>query len=87
MLAGDFFVVDTVWLTQLYVLFGIGVKTRVVHLLGVARPPNGLRATQVARNLGADFEDKVASSNSWSGTGIPSYRLLSATFLPQPAHA
>jgi len=60
-LAVDFFVVDTVWLTQLYVLFGIEVKTRVAHLLGVSRHPGGAWATQVARNLVSDLEDKRRS--------------------------
>lgn len=52
----------TVWLTHLYVLFGIEVKTRVVHLLGVTKHPVGLWATQVARNLVVDLEDQGRSS-------------------------
>ena len=60
-LAVDFFVVDTVWLTQLYVLFAIEVKSRVVHLLGVTTHPDGAWATQVARNLVGNFEEKGRS--------------------------
>jgi putative transposase len=60
-LAVDFFVVDTVWLTQLYVLFAIEVNSRVVHLLGVTKHPEGAWATQVARNLVSDFEENGRS--------------------------
>jgi len=60
-LAVDFFVVDTVWLTQLYVLFAIEVKSRAVHVLGVTKHPDGTWATQVARNLVAGLEDKGRS--------------------------
>ena len=56
-LAVDFFVVDTVWLTQLYVLFAIELKNRAVHVLGVTKHPDGPWATQVARNLVSDLED------------------------------
>jgi len=40
-LAVDFFVVDTLWLTQPYVLFVIEVKSTAVHLLGVTKHPEG----------------------------------------------
>ena len=60
-LAVDFFTVDTVWLTQLYVLFAIEVESRLVHVLGVTKHPDGPWATQVARNLAADLEDKGRS--------------------------
>jgi len=57
-LAVDFFVVDMIWLTQLYVLFAIQVRTRAVHVLGVTKHPSGPWAAQVARNLVADLEDE-----------------------------
>jgi len=60
-LAVDFFVVDTVWLTQLYVLFAIEVKSRAVHVLGVTKHPDGAWATQVARKLVAGREDNGRS--------------------------
>ena len=60
-LAVDFFVVDTVWLSQVYVLFAIEVKSRAVHLLGVTKHPNGAWATQVARNFVVDLDDKERS--------------------------
>ena len=40
-LAVDFFVVDTVWLTQLCVLFWIEVGSRRVHLAGCTYSPSG----------------------------------------------
>ena len=60
-MAVDFFVVDTIWLSQLYVLWAIQVKSRAVQVLGVTKHPDGAWATQVARNLVADLEDKGRS--------------------------
>lgn len=49
--AMDFFTVETVWLRTLYVLFGIEVGSRRVHVLGATRNPNSAWVVQQARNL------------------------------------
>ena len=50
-MATDFFTVETVRLTTLYVLFVIELNTRQVRLAGVTRRPNGLWVVQRAREL------------------------------------
>jgi len=50
-LAVDFFTVETAWLRTLYVLFGIEVGSRRVHVMGVTGNPDSAWVTQQARNL------------------------------------
>jgi hypothetical protein len=56
-LATDFFVVDTVWLTRLYVLFFIEVGSRRVHLVGCTHSPTDAWVVQQARNLAWKLQD------------------------------
>ena len=59
-LATDFFVVDTIKFTQLYVLFVIELQSRIVHILGVTDHPTGSFVTQVARNLAGDLTEHAS---------------------------
>ena len=63
-MATDFFVVDTIKFTQLYVLFVIELQSRIVHILGVTDHPTGSLVTQVARNLAGDLAEQVSPLSS-----------------------
>jgi hypothetical protein len=60
-LATDFFVVDTIGLNQLCVLFMIELQSRIVHILGISAHPTGSFVTQVARNLAGDLTENGRS--------------------------
>ncbi len=51
LLAVDFFVVETVWLTSLHVLFFLEIGSRRVHLAGCTARPTAAWVAQQARNL------------------------------------
>jgi len=58
LLALDFFTVETVGLTRLYVLFVVEVQRRAVHLMGITAHPTGAWVVQQARNLGMDLDEQ-----------------------------
>jgi transposase InsO family protein len=59
LLATDFFTVETVGLTRLYVLFVVEVQRRAVHLVGITTHPTGGWVAQQARNLLMDLDEPV----------------------------
>jgi hypothetical protein len=58
LLATDFFTVETVGLTRLYVLFVVEVQPRHVHLLGITDHPTGAWVAHQARNLLLDLDER-----------------------------
>jgi putative transposase len=58
LLATDFFTVETVGLTRLYVLFVVEVQQRYVHLMGITSHPTGTWVAQQARNLLMDLDEQ-----------------------------
>jgi transposase InsO family protein len=58
-LACDFFTVETVGLTRMYVLFFIELERRLVWLGGVTAHPTGEWVTQQARNLAMTLADRA----------------------------
>ncbi len=65
MLATDFFCVDTVWLTRLYVLFVIEIGSRRVHLAGCTYNPDSAWVVQQARNLAWKLQDGTLSAKKY----------------------
>jgi transposase InsO family protein len=59
MLACDFFSVDTVLLSRIYVLFFIELDTRRVYVTGATAHPIGAWVVQHARNLTMVLDDRV----------------------------
>jgi transposase InsO family protein len=59
MLACDFFTVETVGLTRLYVLFVVELQRRRVYLAGVTAHPTGEWVAQAARNVLMDLDERV----------------------------
>jgi putative transposase len=59
LLATDFFTVETVGLTRLYVLFVVEVQRRAIRLLGITAHPTGAWVAQQARNLLMDLDEQT----------------------------
>jgi hypothetical protein len=57
MLGCDFFTVETVGLTRLYVLFVVELEHRRAHLAGITAHPTSAWVTQAVRNLLMDLDE------------------------------
>ena len=57
MIACDFFTVETIGLTRLYVLFVVELDRRRAHLAGITAHPSGAWVAQAARNLLMDLDE------------------------------
>ena len=55
----DFFTVDTIWLTRIYVLVFVEHASRRLHVAGATTTPTGAWVTQAARNLAMDLGERV----------------------------
>ena len=60
-MACDFFIVDTVFLRRVYVLFFIEFASRRLHLAGATDHPTGPWVTQQARDLLASLGDQAVA--------------------------
>jgi putative transposase len=60
MLACDFFTVDTVFATRLYVLFFIELGSRRVHVAGCTQHPSDAWLAQQARQLAGSLADRAS---------------------------
>jgi putative transposase len=59
MVACDFFTVETLWLTRIYVLVFIELATRRVHLAGCTTNPDGAWVVQQARNFTFTVDERA----------------------------
>jgi hypothetical protein len=84
-LACDFFTVETIGLTRLYVLFAIELDRRRVHLAGITAHPTGAWVTQAARNLLMDLDEHAARFRLLIRDGIRSSPPRSTRSSPRPA--
>ena len=61
MLACDFLVVETIWLTRIYVLFFVSLERRPIEFIASTSNPDGRWIAQQARNLLMQLADRGQS--------------------------